>query len=94
MSSFYLRAEGVNLSQILDDTQDLSTIRGSSLMLLNVIDQIEGKLAAHAGSGGSFRAPERIMSGASIGLWRIDADDEKAAGTAAELLREWLAQGA
>lgn len=94
MGHFYLRAEGVNLSQILDDTQDLSTVRGSSLMLLNVIDQVEGKLRAHAAKPGGFRAPERIMSGASIGIWRIDADDERAAGAAADLLREWLAQGA
>ncbi len=95
MSKYYLRVEGINLSQIFDDTQDLSTIRGSSLMLLGVIDKIGSKLAAYArrNRDGTGR-PERIMSGASIGLWRIEAADEKAAERVAGAVREWLGQGA
>lgn len=36
MSSVYPRADAVNLSNSVYDTEDLSTIRGSGLMILNI----------------------------------------------------------
>ncbi|MCI5126417.1 MAG: hypothetical protein D3925_18550, partial [Candidatus Electrothrix sp. AR5] len=39
--TYYLRVEGVNLSNFVMDTNDLSTVRGGSLMLLRAMDQVE-----------------------------------------------------
>ena len=39
--SFYLRVEAVNLSHFINDTNDLSTIRGGSLLLLEAMGKIE-----------------------------------------------------
>ena len=40
--SFYLRVEAVNLSHFINDTNDLSTIRGGSLLLLEAMEKVEG----------------------------------------------------
>ncbi|CAK8712534.1 hypothetical protein GMJAKD_01795 [Candidatus Electrothrix aarhusensis] len=39
--TYYLRVEGVNLSNFIMDTNDLSTVRGGSLMLLRAMDRAE-----------------------------------------------------
>ncbi|MDU9049449.1 MAG: hypothetical protein Q3M30_11390 [Candidatus Electrothrix sp. Rat3] len=39
--TYYLRVEGVNLSNFVMDTNDLSTVRGGSLMLLRAMDRVE-----------------------------------------------------
>ncbi|MFA5924200.1 MAG: hypothetical protein WC856_23385 [Methylococcaceae bacterium] len=39
---FYLRVEAVNLSHFINDTNDLSTIRGGSLLLLEAMKKVEG----------------------------------------------------
>ncbi|MCI5131878.1 MAG: hypothetical protein D3904_10200 [Candidatus Electrothrix sp. EH2] len=39
--TWYLRVEGVNLSNFIMDTNDLSTVRGGSLMLLRAMDRVE-----------------------------------------------------
>lgn len=54
----YLRLEGVNLSNFIDDTKDLSTIRGGGLLLLEAVEQIK----KHFG----FRA---VTTGASSGIF-------------------------
>ena len=41
MNSFLLRMEGVNLSNFVFDTQDLSTIRGGGLLLLDAALRVE-----------------------------------------------------
>ncbi len=39
--NFYLRVEGVNLGAFVNDTNDLATIRGGSLLLLEAMDFVE-----------------------------------------------------
>lgn len=38
---YYLRIAGVNLDAFINDTENLSTIRGSGLLLLRVMDTIQ-----------------------------------------------------
>lgn len=64
MTTFYLRIEGVNLSNFVLDTQDLSTIRGGSLLLLRAVERV-------ARLSGLFL--ESISTGASAGLFRFSA---------------------
>jgi hypothetical protein len=40
----FLRIEGMNMSTFVEDTQDLSTIRGGSLLLLHAIERVEKRL--------------------------------------------------
>lgn len=68
MQQHLLRAEGVNLSQCLDDTQDLSTIRGSSLMLLRAIEEV-GEAVADQTVRLRITDWTAVSTGASIGLW-------------------------
>jgi hypothetical protein len=75
MAWHYLRLEGVNLTNILDDTQDLSTIRGSSLMLLRVVDSVDEWLATQPG----VKDCEAVTTGASIGIWRFNIAGEPTA---------------
>lgn len=39
--SYYLRVEGVNLGNFVNDTNDLATIRGGSLLLLEAMELVE-----------------------------------------------------
>lgn len=60
---YYLRVSGTNFGAFLADTQDLSTIRGGSLLLREAIDevsQLDGGL-------------EAVTTGASEGLFRFEA---------------------
>jgi len=65
---YSLRVEGVNLGNVLDDTDDLSTRRGGGLMLLNAAAQFHGMLES--------RIPTltRVAIGASIGLFTFEAE--------------------
>jgi len=55
----FLRMEGVNLSTFVEDTQDLSTIRGGSLLLLRAVERVQEKFSL-----------DPISTGASAGLFR------------------------
>lgn len=59
-----LRVEAVNLAQCIDDTEDLSTRRGGSLMLLQAIES----LASTEGIGPLLRP---VKTGASAGLFEL-----------------------
>jgi hypothetical protein len=67
MKKHYLRIEGVNLDNFVYDTQDLSTIRGSGLAVLNAVNRLDGEeitgLTLH-----------KISSGASAGLFEFEGD--------------------
>ncbi len=65
MTSFLLRVEGVNQANFITDTQDLSTVRGAGLLLLNAAEVVEPMLA-QLGCNSSA-----IIQGASIGLFRV-----------------------
>ncbi len=69
MKEYYLRVEGVNLSSVLEDTAQLSVVRGGSLLLRNVIKDITKKW------GEKWKGKlEPISTGASMGLFRICSD--------------------
>src|SRR5438046_1029460 len=71
MSRYYLRVEAVNLTNFIADTQDLSTIRGGSLLLLNAVDVLPRKV------DGVELVP--LSTGASAGLYSFQASDDDAA---------------
>jgi len=58
---FLLRIEGVNLDSFVYDTQNLSTIRGGSLLLLDGVE----------GIGTTYPELTPISTGASAGLFRV-----------------------
>jgi hypothetical protein len=62
MTKFYLRIEGVNLGNFLDDTSKLNTIRGSGLLLLSAIRELRVKFA---------NLIDPISVGASVGLFEL-----------------------
>jgi hypothetical protein len=77
---YYLRIAGVNLDAFINDTENLSTIRGSGLLLLRVMDTIqEQDLSAKL---------EPITTGASEGIFRFEAGN----GKGAEKMRTEVAQ--
>lgn len=85
MPRFLLRLEGVNFATTLDDTNDLSTIRGASLALLRSDRLARSALATHAADV----AP--VFSGASQCAFTFDATDETAASAIAAAVRRSLA---
>ena len=60
-----IRLEAINLAPILFDTRDLSTIRGSSLLLLDAVQRVTKWLAEFGCN------PVSLSQGASMGLWRV-----------------------
>jgi hypothetical protein len=71
MKDYYLRIEGVNLDNFVFDTNDLSTIRGGGLLLLNLPQRVEGILPKET------IKLKPITQGASWGLFRFQAVDDK-----------------
>ena len=74
---FLIRAEGVNLSAVLSDTSDLSTIRGGGLMLLDAANGLEKATGCNA-----------ISTGASAAL--LKTDDKHEAVEAVKAARQYL----
>jgi hypothetical protein len=68
VSTFYLRIEGVNLSYVLEDTDQLSMVRGGSLLLRQAVKDIETR----------FPNLKKISTGASIGLFEFKDDQPTA----------------
>ncbi|MEI9814363.1 MAG: hypothetical protein WDO18_17750 [Acidobacteriota bacterium] len=66
--STYLRIEGVNLDALIFDTQDLNTIRGGSLLLLNVAGDVREILRPEE--------HEVLIAAASIGLFILPDDGD------------------
>lgn len=73
-----LRIEGVNLAHCIGDTEDLSTRRGGSLMLLDAIDRIATENTAHL---------EKISTGASTGLFKVTGDGATARKSIEDILK-------
>lgn len=67
MTNYYLRIEGVNLGNFISDTNDLSTVRGSGLILLQAIKQIETEFAGRL---------KPISTGASAGLFEVAENND------------------
>ena len=70
---YVLRIEGVNLSNVIDDTDQLSVRRGGGLMILNTAPALKKLLPADIES----RLTE-IATGASIGLFEFEATETEA----------------
>lgn len=62
---YYLRVEGVNLGNFVYDTNNLPTIRGGGLLLLDAVKKVEDKLGQIASN------VKAITKGASWGLFRF-----------------------
>lgn len=82
-----LRVEGVNFAATVTDTNDLSTIRGSSLALLRAAPTIAAALDR------AQVRPEPILAGASQAAFRFTAD-AAAADDALQTVRNLLASPA
>lgn len=70
-----LRIEAVNLAFVIDDTEDLSTRRGGSSMLLAAVNQLKNHFSGRL---------EEISTGASVGLFAL----QPTAGDGQQLLAE------
>lgn len=77
-SEYLLHVEAVNLAAFIDDTHELSTIRGGSLMLLSAVSELHVKIPTL----------RRIASGASAGLFSFGGDPDAVMNQVRELLRE------
>jgi len=68
MSDYYLRVEAVNLDNFVYDTNDISTIRGGSFLLLDSVNSL-------AIDNDFKKLLRKISTGASTGLFQIIGDD-------------------
>lgn len=82
MNNYYLRVEGVNLSLFIYDTNDLNTIRGGGLLLLNAMNRISHKL----------NNLKPVTQGASWGLFAFQASNDHRAVEVARKASELLAK--
>lgn len=87
MHWYFLLVEGQNLDAFILDTENLSTTRGGSLALLDVVHGLASELKK---VGTDL---EEITSGASSGLWRFAAPDDAAAADIEQKLRAILVGG-
>lgn len=70
MASYLLRIEGVNLSNFVYDTQDLCTIRGGGLLLLEAVKKIHDRPSIKP-----FNLSP-VTNGASSGIFEFQAVDD------------------
>lgn len=78
-----LRIEAINLAFVIDDTEDLSTRRGGSTVLLEAIRHIERKFSSQL---------EPISTGASVGLFALKSSkSDELANNAANNAQQLLA---
>ena len=88
MNKYYLRIEGVNLDNFIFDTQDLSTIRGGSLMLIEAPEKVEKWLKEYSKTNTNIEDIKVITKGASWGLFRFNVENDAQAILVAESVRE------
>lgn len=83
MHTYYLRVEAVNLDHSVYDTNDISTIRGGSFMIQDAIktayEQVKKVYSKHLNC---------ISTAASIGLFKINSEDETEVDTIINLFME------
>jgi hypothetical protein len=86
MSGFYLQVEALNLSDFIFDTDDLSTRRGGSLMLLRTIEEVTKKIEdTDKWLAGNVTV---IQEGASVGLYRLEPTDGISCDEISKRMRE------
>lgn len=71
MPQFLIRVEGFNLTNVIDDTDQLSVRRGGGLMVLNAVLKLKESLSPEL----QDRLTE-IATAASIGLFEFEAAGE------------------
>jgi hypothetical protein len=82
VAGYYLHVEALNQNDFIFDTDDLSTRRGGSLMLLNAIGEVTKSLkrkwpvTTAPGSTEETAQVTVIQEGASVGLYRLDLGDD------------------
>ncbi len=67
MQSYYLRIEAVNLANFIEDTEQLSIIRGGGLLLLRAMEKLGNEFARK-------EELEEISTGASSGLFTFSVE--------------------
>jgi len=77
---FYLRMEAVNLYNFIEDTADLSTIRGGGLLLLESVKRVDKQ----------FKDLKAITTGASSGLFLFKAEEAKDAESIRDKVESFL----
>lgn len=73
MPDWLLRVEAVNFAATMDDTSDLSTQRGASLVALNAGEAVRRRLVEVLDPDKKLGVVERIYVGASQALFRLKA---------------------
>lgn len=76
-ASLYVRLEGVNLANFVEDVHDLSTIRGGSFLLLEAVEKVRERFQLTA-----------ISTGASSGLFAVPGGGD--AATLRQEIEEFL----
>ena len=87
MNKYYLRFEGVNMDGFVYDTNDLNTIRGGGLLLLEAAERKVGEILQDFDKCCSF---ETISKGASWGLFEFEAEDDAGAISVQERVRDYF----
>lgn len=86
MADIYLRVEAVNIGNVIGDTEDLSTIRGSGLMILD----LEARVRSAIQGWRRDIASEPITSGASQTVVRVSLSQTESADALVEHVSESL----
>lgn len=86
--NYLLRVEGVNHSNIIDDTDQLSVRRGGGLMLLNAVVELNGSLPPGIGD-----RLEVVATGASIGLYEFQTESPSEAAQVRDAVERHLRTG-
>ncbi|WMP17263.1 Cas10/Cmr2 second palm domain-containing protein [Thiothrix lacustris] len=76
---FLLRMEGVNLGAVLSDTNQISVIRGGSLLLRQAVNDVQDKYQLQA-----------VSVGASVGLFSVMLPDGKTIDTLLQQITNYL----
>ncbi|HHJ20679.1 MAG TPA: hypothetical protein ENJ84_12795 [Gammaproteobacteria bacterium] len=76
--NYYLRVEGVNLGSFVNDTNDLATIRGGSLLLLEAMEDIVEKiLGKHSSSLSARESFDQLLDKRNVLSARIKEAKKK-----------------
>jgi hypothetical protein len=81
MNKYYIHIEAFNMDAFIQDTNDLSTIRGSGLLLLDIIDEISK----------NFKMLKPVSTGASKGLFSFEAKQNNDAKEIVNKIKGFLA---
>jgi hypothetical protein len=90
MTKYYLRTEGVNLYAFIQDTNELSTIRGSGLLMLRSTEKINEEFTKEAQKKYALKV---ISSGASVGIFSFEAENDDEAEEFRQNVAKFLRNG-